>query len=55
MQNFIQFQAWAETNVNFLYRVRAPLNNIGPEVSEEKSFEMLNIFPIQMNGAHINA
>ena len=24
MQNFIQFQAWAETNVNFLYRVRAP-------------------------------
>ena len=25
MQNFIQFQAWAETNVNFLYRVRAPL------------------------------
>ena len=26
MQNFIQFQMWAETNVNFLYRVRAPFN-----------------------------
>ena len=27
----------------------------GPEASEEKSFEILNIFPIQMYGAHTNA
>ena len=26
-----------------------------PEASEEKSFEILNIFPIQMYGAHTNA
>ena len=25
------------------------LNNIGPEAPEEKSFEILNIFPIQMH------
>ena len=33
---------------------RLPLNlsNIGLEASEEKSFEIINIFPIQMNGAH---
>ena len=28
MQNFIQFQEWAETNVNFLYRVRAPFPSV---------------------------
>ena len=26
-----------------------------PEASEEKSFDILNIFPIQMYGAHANA
>ena len=26
-----------------------------PEASEEKSFEILNIFPIQMCGTHTNA
>ena len=31
------------------------MSNIGPEASEEKSFEILNIFPIQMYGAHTNA
>ena len=27
------------------------MSNTGPEASEEKSFEILNIFPIQMYGA----
>ena len=31
------------------------LSNIGPEAAEEKSFEILNIFPIQTYGAHTNA
>ena len=34
------------------------LNNIGPEASDEKAFEIINIFPIQkklMYGAHTNA
>ena len=31
------------------------MSNIGPEASEEKSFEILNIFPIQMYGALTNA
>ena len=31
------------------------LSNIGPEASEEKLFEILNIFPIQMYGTHTNA
>ena len=31
------------------------LSNTGPAASEEKSFEILNIFLIQMYGAHINA
>ena len=31
------------------------LSNIGQEASEEKSFEILNIFPIQMYGTHTNA
>ena len=30
-------------------------SNFGPEVLEEKSFVILNIFPIQMYGAHTNA
>ena len=29
--------------------------NISPEAAEEKSFEILNIFPIQMYSAHTNA
>ena len=39
MQNFIQFQAWAETNVNFLYRVRAPFNE--SLTNDVVSFEQL--------------
>ena len=31
------------------------LNKIGSEASEEKSFEILNNFPIQMYRAHTNA
>ena len=31
------------------------LSNTGPEASEEKSFEIINIFSIQMYGAHTNA
>ena len=31
------------------------LSNTDPEVSEEKSFEITNIFSIQMYGAHTNA
>ena len=31
------------------------LSKIGYEASEEKSFEILNSFPIQMYGAHTNA
>ena len=31
------------------------LSNIGLAASEEKSFVILNIFPIQMYGAHTNA
>ena len=31
------------------------LSNIGPEASEETSFKILNIFTIQMYGAHTNA
>ena len=31
------------------------LSNIGPEASEKKSLEIINIFPIQMYGAHTNA
>ena len=31
------------------------LSNIAPEASEEKLFEILNIFPIPMYGAHTNA
>ena len=30
------------------------LSNTGPEASEEKSFEIINIFSIQMYGAHTN-
>ena len=33
-----------------IFRSTWSLNNIGPEVSEEKSFEILNIFPTQMYG-----
>ena len=31
------------------------LSNTGPEASEEKPFEIINIFSIQMYGAHTNA
>ena len=31
------------------------LSNTGPEASEEKSFEIINIVCIQMYGAHTNA
>ena len=31
------------------------LSNIGPEASEEKSFEIINIFSIQMYGTQTNA
>ena len=31
------------------------LSNTGPEASEEKSIENINIFSIQMYGAHTNA
>ena len=31
------------------------LSDIGPAISEEKLFEIRNIFPIQMYGAHKNA
>ena len=31
------------------------LSNTGPGASEEKSFEIINIFSIQMYGAHTNA
>ena len=39
MQNFIQFQAWAKINVNFLYRVRAPFKTVVLLVPE-KRFEI---------------
>ena len=38
-----------------LRRLHIKFDNIGPEASEEKTFEILNTFPIQMYGAHINA
>ena len=31
------------------------LSNTGPEASEEKPFEIINIFSLQMYGAHTNA
>ena len=31
------------------------LSNTGPEASEEKPFEIINIFSTQMCGAHANA
>ena len=35
--------------------ILANLSNTGPEASEEKPFEIINIFSIQMYGAHTNA
>ena len=44
------------SHLSFPQPKEAPnLSNIGPEASEEKSFEILNSFPIQMYGAHTNA
>ena len=42
------------SNLSFPQTKEVP-NEIGPEVTEEKSFEILNIFPIQIYGAHTNA
>ena len=46
------------SNLSFPCPKEAPhenLKNTGRVASEEKSFEILNIFPIQMYGAHTNA
>ena len=45
------------SNLSFPQPKEAPheMSNIGPEASEEKSFEILHIFSIQMYGAHTNA
>ena len=42
------------SNLSFPQPKEAP-SNIGPEASEEESFEILNIFPIQMYSANTNA
>ena len=43
------------SNVNINHHLSNFGRSPGPEASEEKPFEIINIFSIQMYGAHTNA